>query len=302
MARCDACGVDENMPYQCHRCGQTFCPDHRLPENHDCPGLNDWNDPGGVFDSGFDDSIDNEARTSKAKGLINRLTGTGGPLSYFRGNMAYTLLGLMWITFIAQFIVLAAFGQGVFGSIFTISTANPEYVWTWIISIFSHGGLYHLVANSIVLFFFGPIVERYTGSKTFLYLFLGAGVAAGLGHIGVALLTGEPSAVLGASGAVFAIMGVLTVLNPDMKVLLFFVLPIPLYILTFGFALLSVVFFVNPSAAGSVGMGNVAHFAHLVGLVIGLWYGQQLKGEVRAPNQLQFGGGPGGPGGPGRRF
>jgi len=68
MARCDECGVDENMPYQCHRCGQTFCADHRLPENHDCPGLNDWNDPGGVFDSGFDDSVEEQGRTSKAKG------------------------------------------------------------------------------------------------------------------------------------------------------------------------------------------------------------------------------------------
>ena len=163
MARCDACGADENMPYQCHRCGQTFCADHRLPENHDCPGLNDWNDPSGVFDSGFDDSVENRASTSKAKGMVDRLTGTGGPLSYFRGNMAYTLLGLMWVTFVAQMIVLGVFGQGIHRSIFTISTANPEYIWTWIVSIFSHGGLYHLIANSIVLFFFGPIVERYTG-------------------------------------------------------------------------------------------------------------------------------------------
>ena len=294
MAKCDACGVDENMPYQCRRCGQTFCADHRLPENHDCPGLEDWNDPSGVFDSGFDDSVQDAGRTSKARGMVDKLTGTGGPLGYFRGNMAYTLLGLMWITFLLQIIVSLLFGPSTQSALFTISTANPAYVWTWITSIFAHGGLGHLAANSIALFFFGPIVERYTGSKKFLALFLGAGMAAGLGHIGIALLMGNPSAVLGASGAVFAILGVLTVLNPEMKVLLFFILPIPLYILTFGFAAISVLFFVNPAAAGTVGMENVAHFAHLVGLVIGLWYGRKLKGEVRVPNQLQFGGRGGG--------
>lgn len=293
MAECDLCGAHENMPYQCRRCGRTFCAEHRLPENHNCPGLNQWNDPGGVFDSGFDSSVDTGG-TSKARGYLDRLTGTGGPLGYFRGNMAYTFLGLMWLTFLLQLIVGTVLGEGAFYALFTITTENPAYVWTWITSIFSHSGLYHLAANSIVLFFFGPIVERYTGSKKFALLFIGAGMAAGLGHIGVALLTSDPSAVLGASGAVFAILGVLTVLNPEMKVLLFFVVPIPLYILTFGFAILSVLFFVNESAAGSVGMENVAHFAHLVGLVIGLWYGQRLKGNVRVPNQLQFGGRGGG--------
>ena len=36
MATCDECGKHENMPYQCRRCGDTFCAEHRLPENHDC--------------------------------------------------------------------------------------------------------------------------------------------------------------------------------------------------------------------------------------------------------------------------
>ena len=300
MANCDECGAEVNMPYQCTRCGHTFCADHRLPENHGCPGLDDWNDPDGVFDSGFDDSVENRGSTSKASKLIDKLSSTGGPLGYFRGNAAYTLLGLMWITFLLQGLVGVFAGRDVSYALFTLSTAHPEYVWTWLTSIFSHGGLYHLAANSIVLFFFGPLVERYTGSKKFVALFLAAGALAGLGHTGISLALGDGSRVLGASGAVFAVMGVLTVLKPDLRVLLFFVIPLPLYILTGGFALISVLFFINPSAAGTAGMGNVAHFAHLVGLVIGLWYGRKLKGEVRVPNQLQFGGGPGGPGGPGR--
>jgi hypothetical protein len=274
-----------------------------LPENHDCPALGEWNDPDGVFDSGFDDSVENQGGTSKASKLINKVSSTGGPLGYFRGNAAYAFLGLMWITFLLEWVVIGLFGQDTFNAIFTITTANPAYVWTWIISIFSHSpaGLFHIASNSIVLFFFGPLVERYTGSRKFALLFIGAGMLAGLGQIGVSILLDNPAAVLGASGAVFAVLGVLTVLKPKLKVLLFFVVPVPLYILTFGFALISVVFFVNPGAASATGMGNVANFAHLVGLLVGLWYGRQLKGEVRLPNQIQLGGGgPGGPGGPGR--
>ena len=52
-------------------------------------------------------------------------------------------------------------------------------------------------------------------------------------------------------------------------------------------------------AAGQNVLGNVAHGAHLIGLVLGLAYGQRVKGEVRGPSDLQFGRGGGGMG-PGR--
>lgn len=36
---CDICGNRSLLPYKCRYCGGRFCPDHRLPENHDCDGL-----------------------------------------------------------------------------------------------------------------------------------------------------------------------------------------------------------------------------------------------------------------------
>lgn len=36
---CEYCGEKSFMPYRCRYCNGLFCPDHRLPENHDCPGL-----------------------------------------------------------------------------------------------------------------------------------------------------------------------------------------------------------------------------------------------------------------------
>jgi membrane associated rhomboid family serine protease len=302
MATCDACGRHENLPYQCHRCGGTYCGEHRLPENHDCPGLNEWDDPSGVFDSGFDDGVADSGNSGPE--LLDRLTGTGGPMGYVRGNVAYLFLGLMWVVFGLQLAMGALGLGGLMNDLFVLSSNNPLYVWTWVTSVFAHGGILHIVSNSIVLFFFGPLVERYIGSKRFAGLFLLSGVLAGLGFVGTSIVMGTVPPwgvnVVGASGAIFAVLGVLTVLNPGLKIYLYFFIPVPLWLFTFGFALLSVGFILAPGAAAMLNQGNVAHLAHLVGLAIGLVYGKRVDGRQQVPNQLQFGGGRGGAGGPGR--
>jgi membrane associated rhomboid family serine protease len=284
MAKCDECGKFENLPYQCRRCGQTFCGDHRLPENHDCPGLGEWNDPVGVFGG-------EEQRSSR------RASATGGLArtwrSYFKGNVTFLFLGLMWLTFLSQFVVSAFASEEAMRTLFVLRTDHIEYVWTWVTSIFAHGGPYHIAFNSIGLYFFGPPVERRLGSKRYAALFLAAGAAAGLAQIGVGLALGEAVfGVVGASGALMAIMGVLTVLNPGLRVYLYFVIPMPLWVLTIGFAVFSVLWGFGQIGGG----GGVAHWAHLAGLVIGLGYGEMVKGETRAPEQLRFGSGGGGRG------
>ncbi|MFC7200338.1 rhomboid family intramembrane serine protease [Halospeciosus flavus] len=299
MATCDRCGTEVGMPYQCRLCGGTFCSEHRLPENHACPGLEEWNDPSGVF-QGEQAEASSSGRTTTGQRRMSVDTGPGGVLSYFRGNVTYLFLGLMWVTFLAQYGLAPLLGIPVntmaWANLFTVNSANPLYVWTWLVSIFAHGGFTHIVFNSIALYFFGPVVERRVGSSTFALLFLVAGAAAGLAQVGVSLLLGMPglTAVLGASGAIMAIMGVLTVLNPGLRVYLYFVIPMPLWLLTLGFAAYTV--FVATTNLGTGG-GGVAHFAHLSGLAIGLLYGLYLKEQgERAPQQLQFGGGGDGPG------
>lgn len=292
MPPCDVCGRQEDLPYRCHYCGGTYCGEHRLPESHNCSGLDNWGDPGGVFDSGFDDGLADDPRPNRGD-LLNRLgieTGPGGPLAYFRGNMTFLFLALMWVTFLLQFVVLLWLGPTVYELVFVLRSEAMWAVWTWVTSIFAHnpGGLFHILFNSIVLYFFGPIVERKVGSTKFALLFIVSGVAAGLAQVGMGLFLGEPGAVVGASGAILAIMGVLTVLNPNLRVLLFFIIPMPLWVLTLGFAVVSVLIMMG----GGIGAGQIAHLAHLIGLVIGLGYGERLRraGE-RAPDQLHLGGG-----------
>lgn len=299
MAKCDVCRRDESMPYSCRYCGGTFCSEHRLPENHDCPGLDDWGDPGGVFDSGFDDSL---ASQGSGGDLLNRVgvsTGPGGTLAYFRGNAAYLFLAIMWVVFLIQLLLLQA-APRLHELVFVLSSTHPEYVWTWFTAVFAHGSFGHIVVNSIVLYFFGPVVEERIGTRKFVALFFVAGVGAGLAQVGTALVAGEFSAVVGASGAIMGIMGLLTVLNPNLRVYLYFILPVPLWLLTIGFALYSVFI----ALGGGIGAGGVAHLAHLVGLGIGLAYGERLRRQgKRGPEQLQFGrSGPGGRRGPRRRF
>lgn len=298
MVTCDRCGRQENMPYNCRFCGGTFCSEHRLPENHSCPGLQDWNDPSGVFDSGFDDSVNNQGRQSNSRFRID--TRAGGPLGYFRGNMSYVFLALIWITFLAQWIALLVGGGRLHNALFVLEPAHVEYIWTWITSMFAHSpaNLWHIAGNSIVLYFFGPPVERYVGSKRFTALFLVSGIVAGLAQIGTALfVNGSGAGVLGASGAIMAVMGVLTVLNPNLRVwLLIPPIPVPIWALTGFYVVLSVVGFLGPVS------GGIAHFAHLAGLLIGLGYGQYVKGRKRAPQRLQMGGRGGGMGGGRRRF
>lgn len=43
MTRCDKCGSECTLPFTCQHCGGKFCPDCRLPPNHDCTGIGSWN-------------------------------------------------------------------------------------------------------------------------------------------------------------------------------------------------------------------------------------------------------------------
>lgn len=281
------------MPYECRRCGGTFCAEHRLPENHDCPGL-EWGDPAGVFANAPDDG---GGTGGGRTGL--RLRAESLWRSYVQGNATFVFLLAMWVTWVIQ-LGFRAFAPGFEAPLFVLRSSHPEYVWTWISSVFAHGGIFHIVANSIGIFFFGQVVERRLGTKRFVGLFLVSGVVAGLAQIGATLALAGPNAsigVVGASGALLAIMGVLTILNPKLTVYLWFFLPVPIWALTIGFAALSLL-----QGFGQVGGGGgIAHWAHLAGLAIGLLYGTYIQGKVEPPQRLQFGGGgPGGPGGPGR--
>lgn len=258
------------MPFTCRYCGQPHCSMHRLPENHECRGLEDYKeqlrDRGQLMAETPQVKVQREirdepsAQRSRRRGVRSQQV-----LQAFEGRMTWILLGTMLaVTVLAQ---MARFGAGraAFVAHFTLTTSSYLRPWTLLSSIFAHAGVAHLLLNGLVLFFFGPAVERRIGTRALIALFLATGAVAGIAQVAVAAAVGSAAPVLGASGAILAVLGVMTILEPDATVLLFFVIPMPLWMVTAGFA---VVDFVTMLSTGFG--GGVANLAHLVGLGLGL--------------------------------
>lgn len=86
--------------------------------------------------------------------------------------------------------------------------------WTLLVSVYAHAGLAHLLSNAVVLALVGFPVERVTTAPRYHAFFAGVGMAAGLAQVVVSGLVGPATAVLGASGAVFGLLGYLLAGNP----------------------------------------------------------------------------------------
>jgi membrane associated rhomboid family serine protease len=139
--------------------------------------------------------------------------------------------------------------------------------WTILTSMFVHAGFFHLFGNMLTLFFFGTFLSRMVGDGRFLLLYFGGGILGGILFI---LLSQPFNWAVGASGAVFALGGALTVMMPKLKVFIIPIpVPVPLWVAVIGgFVILSFLSF-------------VAWQAHLGGLIFGLIAGYIFKRNGR---------------------
>lgn len=137
--------------------------------------------------------------------------------------------------------------------------------------MFMHGSQGHLFMNMLALFFLGPYVEQYTGSKKFLILYLLCGLGATLTSIGVDYYqfyfndVREFGSVVGASGAIMGVVMAFVVLFPNVKLMLIFP-PIPIKAKYLGIAYILFDLFAGVGGAQT----GIAHFAHLGGAFTGL--------------------------------
>lgn len=134
--------------------------------------------------------------------------------------------------------------------------------------MFLHGGLSHLFFNMFALWMFGRVIEYDLGSKRFLTYYLSCGVGAGIIQLLVNYLEfgGLPFPVItvGASGAVFGLLLAYGMMHPNNVVMLMFP-PIALKAKWFV-----VIYGVLELMGGVASTGsNVAHFAHLGGMLFG---------------------------------
>lgn len=145
--------------------------------------------------------------------------------------------------------------------------SEPQFMPHQIITyMFLHGGIGHLFFNMFAVFMFGRVLETVWGPRKFFVYYILAGIGAGISQLIVCHLTGSTYPTLGASGAVFGILVAFGMLFPNTELMLIFP-PIPIkakwFVIGYG-ALELFLGFAN--RAGD----NIAHFAHLGGLVTGL--------------------------------
>ncbi len=139
------------------------------------------------------------------------------------------------------------------------------FFWQLFTYMFLHAGLLHILFNMLILYFLGTEIERTVGSRNFLSIYFVSGVLGGLGWL---LLTSDPSIpCIGASGAVFGLLGAYVALFPQrhITVLIFFILPVTLKAWMLAVILAGIEFLLMTARVED----QIAHSAHLAGLLAG---------------------------------
>ncbi|MGE0627905.1 MAG: rhomboid family intramembrane serine protease [Hyphomicrobiaceae bacterium] len=149
--------------------------------------------------------------------------------------------------------------------------AVPER-YTLLTYMFLHGDIFHLAGNMLFLWVFGDNIEDALGHVRFLVFYLLCGILAGLAHAIMAPDSAIP--LIGASGAVAGVIAAYLLLYPRVLVWVLVMRFIPIRI-TAAFALglwilTQVVMALLPYFVPDIGIGPVAWWAHIGGVIAGL--------------------------------
>jgi len=143
-----------------------------------------------------------------------------------------------------MFLIQQIFGQAAYTQIINLFALQANsffsgYIWTVFTSMFMHANFPHIFVNMFSLFFLGNFVERIIGRKRLFWMYIISGIFAGLffvvlsyslgsvcivnflgGCLGAKIFTSPNTVAVGASGAIFALAGLLVILTPKNKVYL----------------------------------------------------------------------------------
>lgn len=146
--------------------------------------------------------------------------------------------------------------------------------WQFISHMFMHGGTFHLLMNMFGLWMFGTQLEKIWGRKKFIFFYFSAGIGAAIIFTLEKYFTGDFNGhAVGASGAIMGLVAAYGIYFPNAKMAFIF-LPVPVAAKYFIPVLL-----IYETLSGVFGwssiFGNIAHFAHVGGAVVGgliAWY------------------------------
>ncbi len=132
-------------------------------------------------------------------------------------------------------------------------------IWRFLTAIFLHSSGIHLLYNMFALLIFGYSLEKLIEGKMFLVVFFGSGIIANI------IAVNFYASSLGASGAIYGILGCLAIIRPMMMVWAFGLI-LPMFIAAIVWIIGDVIGIFYPS-----GVGNIAHLSGIgVGFIIGL--------------------------------
>lgn len=142
-----------------------------------------------------------------------------------------------------------------------------KFLWQPFSYMFVHGNLTHLLFNMLTLFFFGITVEKAIGSKEFILFYLLCGLLDGIISILIYAATGTYVWLMGASGAIYAVLFAYAVIFPRNRIYIWGIIPVPAPLLVLGYAALEFLSQISPNISD-----NVAHLTHLTGFALAWLY------------------------------
>lgn len=204
-------------------------------------------------------------------------------------SATFTLIALNVVAFLVQIALQGSslpFTRG--AGLFALSADGLRhgYVWQLVTFQFMHANFLHLLLNCVAIYIFGTGVEEALGRKSFYVLYFSSGILGGLVQAVLGLvLKGSifEAPVVGASAGAFGLTAAFALLYPDSLLMLFFVIPVKAkYLLPFS-VVMAVIFMIVPSKGG-----NVAHAAHLGGMVAGyIFVKYAVHWQFRWPRRTQ---------------
>jgi len=133
--------------------------------------------------------------------------------------------------------------------------------------MFVHIDFMHFFFNMYALLMFGIMLERTLGSREFLLFYFVTGTLGGVVCYLISMLTGNMNiAIIGASGAIYAMLFLTSVMFPSGRILLFFVIPLKMPVAVLVFIVLEVCSQILGTSTG------IAHLAHLSSMLIAWLY------------------------------
>jgi len=201
------------------------------------------------------------------------------------GFMTWLLIGLNALVWLWMIRMSPSDAQAFFVTYGAVPVAilQGQNLITLITSIFLHGGWLHIISNMLFLGVFGDNIEVTLGHGWYLLFYLAGGVIASLTHI--FLYPDSPIPMVGASGAIGAVLGAYVIMYPTSRVRVFifpFIVTRVLAVFFLGFWFITQLY----TGVGAIGetaeSSGVAVWAHVGGFVFGMLIGILFRGLRRS--------------------